>query len=53
MNDGSHSIDGAYFGGYVKPSNNRADRIDRRPQNKSGKRECVAIVRERDGASMI
>ena len=47
------AIDGAYFGGYVKPANHRADRKDRRLwQNKSGKRECVVIVRERDGASL-
>ena len=47
------AIDGAYFGGYVKPANNRADRKDRRLwQNKSGKRQCVVIVRERDGASL-
>ena len=47
------SIDGAYFGGYVKPSNRREDRKDRRLwQNKSGKRQCVVIVRERNGASL-
>ena len=47
------AIDGGYFGGYVKPANIRKDRKDRRLwQNKSGKRECVVIVRERDGASL-
>ena len=47
------SIDGAYFGGYVKPANSRKDRKDRRLwQNKSGKRQCVVIVRERNGASL-
>ena len=46
-------IDGGYFGGYVKPANHREDRKDRRLwQNKSGKRQCVVIVRERDGKSL-
>lgn len=45
--------DGAYFGGYVKPANLREDRKDRRLwKNKSGKRQCVVIVRERDGKSL-
>ncbi|HEV2563217.1 MAG TPA: IS1595 family transposase [Rhizomicrobium sp.] len=45
--------DGAYFGGYVKPANLREDRRDRRRfENKSGKRQCVVIVRERDGKSL-
>ena len=47
------SVDGAYFGGYVKPANLRTDRKDRRLwQNKSGKREVVVIVRERDGNTL-
>ena len=47
------AVDGAYFGGYVKPANLRTDRKDRRLwQNKSGKREVVVIVRERDGGSL-
>ncbi len=47
------AVDGAYFGGYVKPANIRKDRKDRRLwQNKSGKREVVVIVRERDGNSL-
>jgi len=46
-------IDGGYFGGYVKPANFREDRKDRRLwKNQSGKRECVVIVRERDGKSV-
>ncbi|HWD26551.1 MAG TPA: IS1595 family transposase [Rhizomicrobium sp.] len=45
--------DGAYFGGYVKPANLKADRIDRRKaENMSGKRQVVVIVRERNGASL-
>ncbi len=47
------AIDGGYFGGYVKPANLRTDRKDRRLwKNKSGKRECVVIVRERGGNSL-
>lgn len=46
-------VDGGYFGGYVKPANMKADRLDRRfTRNQSGKRKVVVIVRERDGASV-
>jgi transposase-like protein len=46
-------IDGGYFGGYVKPANFKENRKDRRLwKNQSGKRECVVIVRERDGNSV-
>lgn len=46
-------VDGAYFGGYVKPENNKADRKDRRlSENRSGKRQSVIIMRERDGDSV-
>ena len=43
-------IDGAYFGGHVRPENLAADRIDRRlAENQSGKRQVVVVMRERDG----
>ena len=46
-------IDGGYFGGYVKPANHRENRRDRRLWvNKSGKRQAVVIIRERDGKSL-
>src|SRR5260370_32355307 len=46
-------IDGGYFGGYVKPTNLKENRKDRRfTYNQSGKRKCVVIVRERDGNSL-
>jgi len=46
-------VDGGYFGGYVKPQNLAANRVDRRlAQNQSGKRKVVVIVRERDGNSV-
>ncbi|MGH6877815.1 MAG: IS1595 family transposase [Rhizomicrobium sp.] len=46
-------IGGGYFGGYVKPANRVENRRDRRlAVNQSGKRQCVVIVRERDGKSV-
>ena len=49
---GKVEIDGAYFGGYVKPSTRKENRRDRRKlANQSGKRMCVTIMRERNGRS--
>lgn len=46
-------VDGAYFGGYVKPANLLENRVDRRlAENRSGKRKVVVIIRERGGASL-
>src|ERR1700692_4965228 len=46
-------IDGAYFGGYVKPANRVENRRDRRlRQNRSGKRKTVVVIRERDGKTL-
>jgi len=46
-------IDGAYFGGYVKPANHRENRRDRRKAtNQSGKRQVVVVVRERGGSTL-
>jgi len=43
-------IDGAYFGGYVKPRNYKENRRDRRlSENQSGKRKVVVAMRERNG----
>lgn len=51
--DGVVQIDGAYFGGYVKPENVKADRKDRRLLiNQTGKRQCVVIMREQNGKSL-
>lgn len=51
--NGVVEIDGAYFGGYVKPENKKADRKDLRlSANRSGKRQCVVIMRERNGKSL-
>ena len=46
-------IDGAYFGGHVRPENRAADRIDRRrSENQSGKRRVVVAMRERGGRTL-
>ena len=46
-------VDGAYFGGYVKPANHKENRRDRRlARNQTGKRQCVVVIRERDGFVM-
>lgn len=43
-------VDGAYFGGYVKPANKKADRKDRRKaEEQTGKRQVVIVMRERKG----
>jgi transposase-like protein len=50
---GSVEIDGAYFGGYLKPANHREDRVDRRRRvYQTGKREVVVVMRERDGRTL-
>ena len=46
-------IDGAYFGGYIKPANRADHRVDRRLlRNQNGKRQCVVVIRERDGRTL-
>jgi transposase-like protein len=50
---GDVEIDGAYFGGYVKPANKVEDRKDRRKKaNQSGKRKSVVVMRERGGRTV-
>ncbi len=50
---GEVETDGAYFGGYVKPANQKAARRDRRlAVNQNGKRQSVVVIRERDGQSV-
>lgn len=50
---GEVEIDGAYFGGYVKPANYKANRRDRRfAVNQNGKRRVVVIMRERGGRTL-
>lgn len=50
---GEVEIDGAYFGGYVKPANYKENRRDRRlAVNQNGKRRVVVIMRERYGKTL-
>lgn len=50
---GDVEVDGAYFGGYVKPANNRTDRKDRRKKiHQSGKRQVVVALRQREGRTL-
>src|SRR4051794_41272213 len=43
-------IDGAWFGGHVRPEKLAADRLDRRlAENQSGRRQGVVAMRERGG----
>ncbi len=47
---GEVEVDGAYFGGYVKPANHKENRVDRRlAKNRRGKRQVVVVMRERGG----
>lgn len=51
--NGIIEIDGGYFGGHVKPANRKEDRKGCRSKvNISGKRQCVVIMRDRNGRSL-
>ncbi|MCJ2061478.1 IS1595 family transposase [Methylobacterium sp. J-088] len=50
---GTVEVDGAYFGGHVRPENMKADRRDRRlAENQTGKRRVVVVIRERNGKAL-
>lgn len=50
---GKVEIDGGYFGGHIRPANRRKHSRDRRKlANQTGKRQCVVIMRERNGKSV-
>lgn len=50
---GTVEVDGAYFGGHVRPANLKADRVDRRlAENQTGMRRVVVVARERKGRTM-
>jgi transposase-like protein len=50
---GEVEVDGAYFGGHVRPANWKHNRIDRRlAQHQTGKRRVVVIMRERGGRTL-
>ncbi|MBB97740.1 MAG: IS1595 family transposase [Rhodobacteraceae bacterium] len=51
--DGHVEIDGAYFGGHIRPENRKEDRKDRRlKENQTGKRRVVIVMRERKGRTL-
>lgn len=46
-------VDGAYFGGHVRPANLKAERVDRRLlHNRTDKRRVVVALRERGGRTL-
>ncbi|MGR3437984.1 IS1595 family transposase [Salipiger abyssi] len=50
---GHVEVDGAYFGGHVRPENRKEDRKDRRlKENQNGKRRVVVVMRERIGRTL-
>ena len=50
---GTVEVDGAYFGGHIRPANKKEDRIDRRlAEHQTGKRRVVVVARERKGRTM-
>lgn len=51
--DGEVEVDGAVFGGNLRPANLREQRIDRRRlANRSGKRCVVVVLRQRGGRTL-
>lgn len=50
MLSGEVEIDGAYFGGHIRPANLKEDRVDRRfLEHQTGKRRVVIVARQRKG----
>lgn len=50
---GHVEIDGAFFGGHIRPENRKEDRKDRRRrENQTGKRRVVIAMRERVGRTL-
>lgn len=50
---GEVEVDGAVFGGHVRPANLRERRIDRRRlANRGGKRRVVVVLRQRGGRTL-
>ena len=46
-------VDGAYFGGHIRPANKAEDRVDRRlAKHQTGKRKVVVVIRERGGETL-
>lgn len=50
---GEVEIDGAYFGGHIRPANLKENRIDRRlAKHQTGKRRVVVALRQRNGRTL-
>lgn len=50
---GEVEVDGAYFGGHVRPANEKENRRDRRlAENQTGKRRVVVAFRQRKGRTL-
>lgn len=50
---GTVEVDGAYFGGSIRPANLATDRVDRRlAKHQTGKRRVVVVARERSGRTI-
>jgi transposase-like protein len=50
---GEVEVDGAYFGGHVRPANYKVNRVDRRlAEHQTGKRRVVVVMRERQGRTL-
>lgn len=51
--EGEVEIDGAYFGGSIRPANLKENRVDRRlAQHQTGKRRVVIALRQRGGRTL-
>ncbi len=51
--DATVEIDGAYFGGHVRPANARSDRVDRRLRtHRRAERRSVIALRQRNGMTL-
>ena len=51
--EGEVEIDGAYFGGHIRPANEKAKRVDRRrKEHQTGERRVVIALRERFGRTI-
>jgi len=50
---GEVEVDGAYFGGHIRPANLKENRVDRRlVEHQTGKRRAVVVTRERKGRTL-
>ncbi|MEX2455412.1 MAG: IS1595 family transposase, partial [Rhodospirillaceae bacterium] len=49
---GKVEIDGAFFGGYIKPNNIKAERVDRRLSQYRKQKQAVVVMRERKGKTL-